>query len=391
MKGAERYPKSDGAHGPIWKIAKGVRVSMSVDGTYELEVPEKGKRKRRRVPSLERAIEAAELFALRSGLELNLLEPEADPRRMYTFEDASKDYVSIHKANWQPSTLERYEGLLEKHILPVIGGFPIDLPYENWREKVKALLSGMRASSQSPKSVEVAHCVVSGVFSEMEDSGRVKQNPASGLLKRLLPPKKKRNQSKPDPFTAQDRDRMLTAAWQFLPCENALLIEVLTMSGMRIGEGLALHVDNLDVSNNQYHVTEKIRRGEFGPPKSGESRLIDLPESLIMKLRGHINGMKEEMLKEGKSVGYLFPRLTERVIQGALKRACQAAKLRVRTPHDLRHTYATMLLMVHISPAYVQKQLGHSSISITVDRYGHWIPGEGRKNLDEALKAKGSK
>jgi hypothetical protein len=38
------------------------------------------------------------------------------------------------------------------------------------------------------------------------------------------------------------------------------------------------------------------------------------------------------------------------------------------------------------SPAYVQKQLGHSSISITVDIYGHWIPGEGKKDLTRTLR-----
>jgi hypothetical protein len=43
------------------------------------------------------------------------------------------------------------------------------------------------------------------------------------------------------------------------------------------------------------------------------------------------------------------------------------------------------MLMAHQSPAYVQRQLGHSSISITVDTYGHWIPGEGRHGLEEAL------
>ena len=68
-----------------------------------------------------------------------------------------------------------------------------------------------------------------------------------------------------------------------------------------------------------------------------------------------------------------------------VKRLCTGAEIRVRNPHDLRHTYATMLLMAHQSPAYVQKQLGHSSISITVDIYGHWIPGMGREGLEEAL------
>ncbi len=62
--------------------------------------------------------------------------------------------------------------------------------------------------------------------------------------------------------------------------------------------------------------------------------------------------------------------------------------LRTRSPHDLSHTYATILLMTHISPAYVQKQLGHHSISMAVDIYGHWIPGEGRELLDRVLRPK---
>jgi integrase len=48
-------------------------------------------------------------------------------------------------------------------------------------------------------------------------------------------------------------------------------------------------------------------------------------------------------------------------IQCELRRACLAAGLDVRNPHDLRHAYATILLMAGVSPAYVQKQLGHSS------------------------------
>jgi hypothetical protein len=46
-----------------------------------------------------------------------------------------------------------------------------------------------------------------------------------------------------------------------------------------------------------------------------------------------------------------------------------------------------ILLMSHHSPAYVQKQLGNHSISMTVDIYGHWIPGEGSKGLDEVFAA----
>lgn len=76
------------------------------------------------------------------------------------------------------------------------------------------------------------------------------------------------------------------------------------------------------------------------------------------------------------------------MVQGSVERACRFAKVRRRRPHDLRHTYASILLMEHYSPAYVQKQLGHFSITMTVDIYGHWIPGEGKKDLDHALRGK---
>jgi integrase len=76
---------------------------------------------------------------------------------------------------------------------------------------------------------------------------------------------------------------------------------------------------------------------------------------------------------------------SQRAVQGLLKRVCKAAGLRPRNPHDLRHTYATTLLMAGVSPAYVQKQLGHHSISMTVDTYGHWVPGETCWDLDAAL------
>jgi len=44
------------------------------------------------------------------------------------------------------------------------------------------------------------------------------------------------------------------------------------------------------------------------------------------------------------------------------------------TPHSLRHTFASLLLQGGESPAYVQRQLGHASIQLTVDTYGRWLP-----------------
>jgi integrase len=115
------------------------------------------------------------------------------------------------------------------------------------------------------------------------------------------------------------------------------------MTGMRLGEALAMSCGNLDARNCQYNVTETTRQGRFGPPKSGK-RLIDLDEDLVEKLADHIKKLRKDSVVAGVLPRYLFPGISQRMVQGALRRACTAARLRVRSPHDLRHTYATLLL-----------------------------------------------
>jgi integrase len=56
--------------------------------------------------------------------------------------------------------------------------------------------------------------------------------------------------------------------------------------------------------------------------------------------------------------------------------------------HDLRHTYATLLLAKGVHPKYVQTALGHASIQLTLDTYSHWMPSMGRDTaaaIDDAL------
>jgi integrase len=238
---------------------------------------------------------------------------------------------------------------------------------------------------RSANTVEVVHAVISGIFSEAIDLGYTDKNPAYALLKKIIPLKNKRNLNEPDPFNQKDLGRLLEAAWDKLPDPFPLILETMAMSGMRLGEPLAMSCGNLDSQNCQYNVAETTRQGRFGPPKSGK-RLIDLDETLVAKLDMHIKRLKKDSVVTGVLSHYLFPGITQRMVQGALRRACTAARHRIRSPHDLRHTYATLLLMDHYSPAYVQKQLGHHSISMTVDIYGHWIPGEGKKDLVQTLR-----
>ena len=122
---------------------------------------------------------------------------------------------------------------------------------------------------------------------------------------------------------------------------------------------------------------------------------MDLPDFLVAELETYLVQLRKDSFRAGGAgrVELLFADpaergvwpFSQRKVQTLVKRVCRAARLRSRNPHDLRHNYATLLLMAHQSPAYVQKQLGHSSIAITIDVYGHWVAGEGRQGLEEAL------
>ena len=59
------------------------------------------------------------------------------------------------------------------------------------------------------------------------------------------------------------------------------------------------------------------------------------------------------------------------------------AKLRQIRFHDLRHTFASLLIQQGESLAYIRDQLGHSSIQVTVDTYGHLVPGGNRQAVDK--------
>ena len=58
--------------------------------------------------------------------------------------------------------------------------------------------------------------------------------------------------------------------------------------------------------------------------------------------------------------------------------ACEKAGLHRRPLHSTRHTFATLLLQQGESPVYVKEQMGHSSITVTVDTYKHWIASANR-------------
>jgi len=397
-----KYKCKKGKHGKTYLIAKGVwvRIRKNQDGKWLVFIDKNGYRKNKTVgfgkKGLKKAIMAAEAVA--KNLD-TLCPPEPADRNEASklkFVDYAKQWRESNERRWDEFTVERYEQIWRLHIKPhACFNKPID---QVTRKDIKSNLFAL-LKRRAPKTVEAVHAVISSVFNEAIDDGLCEANPTHLLLRRILPPKNRRDLKDPDPFTIEDRDLFEDTAQRISTWKEQMLLKVMAHAGLRLGEALVMRREYFDPERKTFTVCQSYKRHTFKKPKGGKTRVVDLPDYLVEELDEYIRHLKKERLKTGRGgeVDLLFEDpeepsgpfpLSQRKAQRLVQRVCKAAGLRIRNPHDLRHTYATITLMAHMSPAYVQRQLGHSSISITVDRYCHWIPGEGRGDLEGALRGR---
>jgi integrase len=155
-------------------------------------------------------------------------------------------------------------------------------------------------------------------------------------------------------------------------------------TGLREGELLGLRWDDVDLDAGRLRVRHTLANvnGELTllEPKTDRSRrTVLLPDSVVAALRAHRTRQRMERLVAGSrwvDSGHVFTTLVGKPIHGAtVTRAFQAALARAGLPrsrfHDLRHAAATFLLAQGMTLEDVKQLLGHSSITLTSNTYGH--------------------
>jgi len=179
----------------------------------------------------------------------------------------------------------------------------------------------------------------------------------------------------------------LKAAKEHLPRFYPFLFTAFR-TGMRQGELVALEWAAIDWRGKFIEVGRSYRKGVFSTTKSGKIRRVDMSDQLAAVLTEHRKVLAVAALKAGKPMQELvFPSTTWTPMDpGHIRRDFNAvlkkAEMRRIRFHDTRHTFASLLLRKGESPVYVQHQLGHHDISMTVGTYGHLIPGENRQAVN---------
>ena len=238
----------------------------------------------------------------------------------------------------------------------------------------------------SKSTISTARYVISGTFEHAIDEELVKENPSKGILGKLgLDERKDR-----EPIQPMKADEVSLFLYTCKKYRNDWYPFFLCAfrTGLRLGEVLALHWGDIDWNSKYIHVQRAFRNGKITKTKTNKSRRIDMSDRLYDELKNLYKKRKEEGLKTGQGTPeeIIFHTnehyTSQNTIRNIWKRMLHKAKLRDMRFHDIRHSFASLLLSNGESPVYVKEQLGQSSIQMTVDIYGHLIPSSNRQAVN---------
>ena len=264
----------------------------------------------------------------------------------------------------KPTSVCYYGKQIQRHLLPTFGEWRLK---DITKEEVQRFLGQKRKQGLSGSSVHGIRTALGKVLQAAVDWDYLQENSARGIRLGDRAPVQERAYLLPDQLAL-----LLNSLSE--PCRTLVVIAVLT--GLRIGELLALRWKHVDFTHDAIHVRETVYEGQFGSPKTKSSRR-DVPMSqpvrdALLAKRTVPTGVDAETLVFATRNGTpLNPKnLRGRVLQPA----CSELGLPVVGWHSFRHTHATLLGEVGESLRTAQAILGHSDLKTTLNVYTHAIP-----------------
>ncbi|OLP00073.1 hypothetical protein BVU76_22455 [Mycolicibacterium porcinum] len=231
---------------------------------------------------------------------------------------------------------------------------------------IASWLAQMTKNGSGPVTVIRAHSVLAGLLDDAVRDRRLLTNPARNGMK--LPRKTKREH----PYLS---DPQVWALANEAAPDKAAIILTLAYTGLRWGELAGLHVEDVDMLRRRLHVRRNaVNVGgvvQLGTPKTHERRSVPFPKFLAEPLAAACEGKgRDDIVFPAAGGGYAKSPGAKTWFDGAVSRCKKATPGFPRiTPHDLRHTAASLAVSAGANVKAVQKMLGHASASMTLDVY----------------------
>jgi integrase len=306
----------------------------------------------------------------------------AGPRK--TLREFATDALLESNDRTMDRTRDGYFRALRRHVFPVLGSRPL---LEVSSLDCQKLFDQLRRRGLSASTVNNVRTALSKVFTEAVRHELVATNPVARTVKA-----RRREGERTQVRTPwnQDEVRRALAAAESTPME--LFFKLVLATGMRRGEVLGLQWDDVDFERQTISIQRTIHHDSItqldgstrhelvvAAPKTASSRRVNqLTEPILDTLRRHQAEQDLERSDAGDlwcEQGYVFTNnvggpLDESKLSRRYRAFLKAHSLRYIRIHDMRHTFATVLIDEDAGQlASVSKALGHSSISITMDTY----------------------
>lgn len=293
------------------------------------------------------------------------------------------DWLDAWQPAWEaglkPSSAESEPARVKNHIRPLLGNMSLDdvdpLVVQRW---VARLQAGERDPADptkwkrkplSPKTVRNVHGLLHKIMQAAVTQRLIRANPCTATTLPRRPHHEMRFMTEPE---VGRLIAALLAHWR-------PLVLLLVATGMRWGEATALRVGDVDLlaarpSARIIRTRHELGGGRimFTEPKTVHSRrTVTFPKRVADALLPLVAGRnRTELVFTARRGGEVRVRNFRRNWQTA----CAAAGLAGLRVHDIRHSHAAALISAGVSLTAIQRRLGHSTIAVTSDLYGHLLP-----------------
>lgn len=303
------------------------------------------------------------------------------------FEDFATEYLGS-VAHLRPGTRQKIEGHLRNQIYPFFDTTPLGAIRP---AHIRSWIAALEKEGLAPGTINGIYRTFSKIMKTALIDGLISRSPCIGID---LP-----KQTSHEEMSFLDPDQVEALAEAIDPRFRALIYTA-AYTGMRWGELAALKIERLNLLRGTVDVVESMSEIsgylQVQPTKTGRPRTLSLPRSLSELLGEHLGLYPGEdgfvfTSAEGKPLRRNFyhrhylPALVRSGLDPKLclcsNRQCEERHRPIYRFHDLRHTCAALLIAQGAHPKEIQERLGHSTITLTFDRYGHLLP-----SLDERLR-----
>jgi len=340
-------------------------------------------------------------------------------RRTLLAEFVEERWLPYAKQRVRAQTFDGYSTVMRVHVLPTLGDYPLaaltterldeffsdwaaggpdykerakrskEQAEERWRERIaaaraveerRAELEGrppryvmvprkpVRNLGRSAGTLQNGVTALRAMLGCAVKWGYIPRNPAEGIER----PRGEHEEMRP--LALEEVERLLASLDNDEHREAYLIVVTAISTGVRRGELFALRWGDFDSKRRRLWVRRSVdRHGTIQEPKTRRStRAIGLPPSIVQALLEH----RMASSRKGDA-DLIFPNEKGGVQDACnfVRREFKPALKRAGVPdvrfHDLRHTFASLLIQQGVHPKIISEQLGHASIQITMDRYSH--------------------